>query len=224
MAQRRPEHQPVPYLVAREGQPLIAIPDPDEPGTTYYFVSEEDAKAFIGPGATERALALAGVWSDLDWDEMVEALDRIRHESKPTPPIDLIHYLLDTGPLSGYLQGRKALVEMITPWVAQREVVTSVLVYGEVIEYLKRYSDFPRRRAEFLGMMSSIEPLNLDLDILERYADLRRQLRPPHDSGLIGDVDTLIAATALERNLTVVTTDSDFERVPSISVLRVPIR
>jgi hypothetical protein len=35
------------------------------------------------------ALGLVGAWSDLDWDEMIEALDRIRHESKPTPPIEL---------------------------------------------------------------------------------------------------------------------------------------
>lgn len=43
--------------------------------------------------------------------------------------------------------------------------------------------------------------------ILERYADLRRQLRPPYGPGLIGDIDTLIAATALEHDLTLVTTD-----------------
>lgn len=48
--------------------------------------------------------------------------------------------------------------------------------------------------------------------ILGRYADLRRQLRPPHGPGLIGDVDALIAATALEHDLTLVTTDTDFER------------
>jgi hypothetical protein len=36
-----------------------------------------------------RALELAGAWSDLDFDNMLEALDRIRHQSKPTPPIDL---------------------------------------------------------------------------------------------------------------------------------------
>jgi hypothetical protein len=35
------------------------------------------------------ALALAGAWSDLDWEEMADALDRIRHESLPTPPIEL---------------------------------------------------------------------------------------------------------------------------------------
>ena len=39
-------------------------------------------------GSVEDVLSLAGAWSDLDWDETVEALDRIRHESRPTPPIE----------------------------------------------------------------------------------------------------------------------------------------
>jgi predicted nucleic acid-binding protein len=43
-------------------------------------------------------------------------------------------------------------------------------------------------------------------------------MRKPHGTGLIGDMDTLIAATALERNLTVVTYDSDFQRVPDLEV------
>jgi hypothetical protein len=28
-------------------------------------------------------------WADLNWDETVEALGRIRHESTPTPPTEL---------------------------------------------------------------------------------------------------------------------------------------
>jgi predicted nucleic acid-binding protein len=53
----------------------------------------------------------------------------------------------------------------------------------------------------------------------DRYAQIRRQLRPPHGPGLIGDIDTLIAATALERDLTVVTIDTDFQRVPGLEVM-----
>jgi hypothetical protein len=34
-------------------------------------------------------LPMAGSWSDMDWDEMEQGLYRIRHESKPTPPIDV---------------------------------------------------------------------------------------------------------------------------------------
>lgn len=36
---------------------------------------------------------------------------------------------------------------------------------------------------------------------------------------MIGDIDTLIAATALERNLTVVTADADFQRIPGLNVM-----
>src|SRR2546421_10158264 len=39
--------------------------------------------------AIEETLALAGSWKDLDFDDMLEQLDRIRHESKPTPPLAL---------------------------------------------------------------------------------------------------------------------------------------
>jgi predicted nucleic acid-binding protein len=54
---------------------------------------------------------------------------------------------------------------------------------------------------------------------MERYADLRLRMRRPHGSGLIGDIDTLIAATALERRVQVVTTDGDFLRVPDLGAL-----
>jgi len=64
----------------------------------------------------------------------------------------------------------------------------------------------------------------LTYSILERYAEIRRALRPPYGPGLIGDIDTLIAATALERNLTIVTTDSDYERVPDLKVQRVSLK
>ena len=39
--------------------------------------------------AIEETLALAGSWKDLDFDDMIEQLDRIRHESKPTPLLEL---------------------------------------------------------------------------------------------------------------------------------------
>jgi hypothetical protein len=34
------------------------------------------------------ALSVIGAWSDLDWDQALDTLDRIRHESRPTPIID----------------------------------------------------------------------------------------------------------------------------------------
>ena len=37
--------------------------------------------------AIAETLALAGSWKELDFDDMIEQLDRIRHESTPTPPL-----------------------------------------------------------------------------------------------------------------------------------------
>lgn len=127
-------------------------------------------------------------------------------------------YLLDSAPVAAYLLGRKTAVDLITPWIVNREVVTSILVYAEVIEYLKGLSDFPQRQHALRRLLREIYPYFLTYSVLERYADIRRLLRPPHGSGLIGDIDTLIAATALEHELTIVTIDSDFERVPGLQM------
>jgi hypothetical protein len=51
------------------------------------FVDKQAEGASASSDSIQRALNLAGAWSDLNWDEMQAALDRIRHESQPTPPI-----------------------------------------------------------------------------------------------------------------------------------------
>jgi hypothetical protein len=86
MSQQQSDHATM--LRVRRDQPLIAIPvieDGEE--VTYYFVDEKTAGDFMAQRGMD-ARSLAGAWSDLDWEETVEALDRIRHESKPTPPIE----------------------------------------------------------------------------------------------------------------------------------------
>ncbi|RIK25231.1 MAG: hypothetical protein DCC55_40735 [Chloroflexi bacterium] len=128
-------------------------------------------------------------------------------------------YLLDTAPLAALLNARPSAVSLITPWLTRHEAATSILVYGEVIEYIKGRSHFPRHRQALQTMLGEVYPYFLTYQILERYADIRRQLRPPHGPGLIGDMDTLIAATALERHLTIVTMDSDFQRVPGLKMM-----
>jgi predicted nucleic acid-binding protein len=133
-------------------------------------------------------------------------------------------YLLDTGPVGAYLQGRQPAVDLIVPWIRGGEAATSILVYGEIIEYIKSLQDYPARYLGLRSLLGAIYPYFLTYAILERYAEIRRTLRPPHGPGLIGDIDTLIAATALERNLTVVTTDRDYERVPSLKVRRISLK
>jgi hypothetical protein len=72
------------------GQPLIGI-IAEEQGheVVRYFTEEQEADKDAAQNTIEDALALAGVWSDLEWDELEKALESIRHESLPTPPLSL---------------------------------------------------------------------------------------------------------------------------------------
>jgi hypothetical protein len=71
-------------------QPLIGIPfEENGQEVVRYFSEETQADKAVSKDATQTALNLAGAWSDLSWEETERALDSIRHESKPTPPIDL---------------------------------------------------------------------------------------------------------------------------------------
>jgi hypothetical protein len=78
----------LPSFSVPRNQPLIGIPVVENgQEMVRYFTDEEEAER-VASGVDE-ALSLAGAWSDLDEEEMQQALDRIRHESKPTPPIKL---------------------------------------------------------------------------------------------------------------------------------------
>jgi hypothetical protein len=85
----RAETQPQRSIAVSVDQPLISVFDHQNGREVVrYFADEAEALAAVSDDAVQDALSLAGAWSDLDWDEMADALDRIRHESKPTPPID----------------------------------------------------------------------------------------------------------------------------------------
>ena len=91
MTERQPEPGQGQSLVARLDQPLIGIPfEEDGRDMVRYFTDEADLEAASTPASVQRALSLLGAWQDLgDWAEVERELDRIRHESKPTPPIEL---------------------------------------------------------------------------------------------------------------------------------------
>ena len=72
------------------GQPLIGV-IAEEQGheVVRYFTEEQEADKVMVQNTTQDALALAGAWSDLEWDELEKALESIRHESHPTPPLSM---------------------------------------------------------------------------------------------------------------------------------------
>lgn len=86
MAAQPPD--PMSGFVVHRDQPLLGVLlQTDGEEVVCYFAEETQADAAIPPRATQDALGLAGVWHDLDWEAMEKALDRIRHESPPSPPL-----------------------------------------------------------------------------------------------------------------------------------------
>jgi len=78
-------------LTSAADQPLIGILA-EENGQRVVRYSAGSPVATDGADADARlgaALSVIGAWSDLDWEDFSTELDRIRHESQPTPPIEV---------------------------------------------------------------------------------------------------------------------------------------
>lgn len=133
-------------------------------------------------------------------------------------------YLLDTGPLTAYLLGRQGAVARLDASILGGEAATSSLVYAEAIEYFHSFPHFQQLQAGLRGILhEQVKRLYPTYAVCEQYAMLRRTMRlsrtpTGQPAGLIGDMDTMIAATALAHGLTVITIDGDFTRVPGLSL------
>ncbi len=84
---QQPEPMHPARLQTETEQPLIGVVV-EEQGLEFvrYFGAEAAADAATSEGDLAAALSVIGAFGDLDWDEMEDALDRIRHESTPSPP------------------------------------------------------------------------------------------------------------------------------------------
>ncbi len=76
-------------ISAPSTQPLVGVFTDDDSDVVQYFAEEPQAPPTTPSRGAQDALSVIGAWSDMDWDELAESLDRIRHESPPTPPIEL---------------------------------------------------------------------------------------------------------------------------------------
>lgn len=83
---------PVSFDVAND-QPLLAVPLDENGQQVVRYFTEDAADTALAQRSHRSARQLAGAWRrvdpDLDWETFADELDRLRHESAPTPPIDL---------------------------------------------------------------------------------------------------------------------------------------
>src|SRR5438874_80933 len=108
-------------------------------------------------------------------------------------------HLIDSDWVADYLKGRRAAVDLLDS-LAVDGIAISAVTYGEIYEGIY-YGRDPRNHARIFGQFLRITPVfPVTRSIWKRFARLRGDLR--RRGLLIGDMDLLIAATALEHDLT----------------------
>lgn len=126
-------------------------------------------------------------------------------------------YLIDTDWMADHLAGRPAATQLLESLLPDG-IAISLITYGEVYEGIIWSLRYPERlESAFLEFLRWCKVLPLDEEIMRRYAGIRGDLR--RRGQLIGDNDTLIAATALHLDLTLVTRNLDhFQRVSDLQI------
>lgn len=126
--------------------------------------------------------------------------------------------VLDTDTLSFYLRKQSNVVAIGQNYLEVHEVFTfSAITRFEILRGMKAKNADSQLRS-FDLFCSSNEVIALTDPVIVRAADIYAYL---YKSGnIIGDADILIAATALENGLAVVTNnESHFERIPNLQVV-----
>lgn len=125
-------------------------------------------------------------------------------------------YLLDSDWLIHAMRGHELIVRHIGRHYADG-IAVSIVCVGEVYDgaITDQESTTLQRLNAQRRYLARFEVLTLDDSIVERFARLRSRLRS--QGRIIPDLDLLIAATALEHNLILMTGNvRHFERIPGL--------
>ena len=124
-------------------------------------------------------------------------------------------FLLDADWTISFLNGRANAIRLIEK-LADEGLALSIITWGEICEGLLSRPDPPRHITQFEQFTASLDLITPDLDVARHYATIRSRLRSRGE--LIPDNDTWIAATALAHNLTLVSRDAHFSRIPDLKL------
>jgi predicted nucleic acid-binding protein len=124
-------------------------------------------------------------------------------------------YLLDADWVISFLNGRANAVELITT-LADDGLAISIIAWGEIYEGLLGKPDPERHIAQLTAFTQTVDLLVPEVTTASRYAHLRSVLRAR--GLLLPDNDLWIAATALVHDLTLVTRDRHFQRIPDLKL------
>lgn len=125
-------------------------------------------------------------------------------------------YLVDSDVIIQLLAARQPTVMAMRRLVYDRLAVSLVTV-AEVYDGAFRFSNPREHLLTYRVLFRSFELVNLSDEIVERFAELRFDLR--RRGLLIPDFDLILCATALQRDWTLLTYNlRHFQRIPGLRV------
>jgi len=131
-----------------------------------------------------------------------------------------IAFLVDTDWVIEHLRGRKTVTERLSQ-VKEHGLAISVISLAERWEGVYYSRDPARSQAGLEEFLCGVAVLGLDEEICRRFGRLRGHLR--EQGKLIADFDLLIAASALEHRLTLLTNNRrHFEKGRGLKIETLP--
>ena len=128
-----------------------------------------------------------------------------------------MEYLVDSDWAISYMNGRQRTIERVKSLLPVG-VGISIISLAEIYEGIYGSADPERQERLLSELLQPLELVHVDDEICRIFGQERRRLRSM--GALIGDMDLLIAATALRYSLTLMTNNRrHFERVPGLSLM-----
>jgi len=130
-------------------------------------------------------------------------------------------YLIDSDWVIDHLGEVEDAVQLLEQ-LADDGIAISIVTYMEVYQGVVRSSDPDAAQAQLDAYLNAVPVLPFSLAVARRCAQLRQQLKEQRQRVNTRALDLLIAATALEYNLTLVTRNmNDYRDIPQLDLYQV---
>jgi len=125
--------------------------------------------------------------------------------------------LLDTNIISAFMKGNSAAMDSVSQYVKRHKHISlSIITYYELLRGLKAIGS-DKKIAAFQAFMAQCEIIPLTQPTIETAAEIYAALK--NQGMLIEDADILIAATAINNGMSLVTDNIEhFRRVHGIKI------
>lgn len=127
-------------------------------------------------------------------------------------------FLLDSDLVIDYLNGTPAAVQLLE-LLAEEGIAISILTYMEVYQGLQRSPNPEQAEQTVRDFLEKVPLIEFSPAVARRCARLRESLRKEGRRVNQRAIDLMIAATALEHDLTLVTRNiQDYEDIPNLKI------